>query len=209
MNPFHLLKKNFVPNTISLVFHPLLMPTFGVWVLLNAGTTLSLLGSSTKLYILALVFMLTFIIPAVILPVFIYFRLMGNIIASERNERMFPIAVTALIYYFSYTFFHHERVLLIISMFILGITIVLILILALNFVTKVSLHMAGIGGMCALALILSLRVSAHNAFFFILSIIIAGIIASARLKLNEHKMLQIALGFFLGFLPIAIMFLFI
>jgi len=202
------LKKDvIVPTVISYIFHPLIMPTIGVWIIFNSGSILSMINPMAQLKILGIVFAMTFLFPALLLPIFVVLRWIGSIEASERNERIFPIAITAIIYYFTFTFLKNQQVLLFIALFILAISIVMILLMIVNFFSKVSLHMAGIGGIGGLTLYMSMVISPINGWFFVLSILLAGIIAFARLKLNEHKPAQIFAGYFIGFLPVLTLFI--
>jgi membrane-associated phospholipid phosphatase len=207
MTPILLKRGNIVPMAISGLFHPLLMPTLGVWFIFNSGSMLSLINPAMQFKIMVLVFGFTFLIPALILPLFIYFKWMGHWEANEQNERIFPIAITAIIYYFTYTFLRGHHILLFIALFVLAITIVMIILLVANFFTKISLHMSGIGGICGLLFFMSMRISSINGWFFIVALFIAGIIAYARLKLNAHSPLQIIEGFVAGFIPVFILFM--
>jgi len=200
-------KKDIFATVLSFVFHPLLMPTIGVLIIFNSGSMLSLVNLKAQLYVISLVFAFTCAIPALILPVFYYFRLTGNFQASERNERIFPVAITAVVYYLAYSFLKEQQLLVIIALFILTIDVILILLLVLNFFWKVSMHMAGIGGICGLTLFLSIQVSSINAWFFIIALAAAGLIAHARLRLQEHTPGQIAGGFLLGLAPVFSMFI--
>lgn len=207
MNLPFLKKERLFPNIISVLFHPLIMPTLGVWFILNSGSLYSLIYPNAKIRILVIVFSLTYLIPLLILPLFMYFRLIGHWQASERNERIFPLAVTAVIYYFTFTFLKSYQVLAFVAFFMLTTAIVMILLLIINFFSKVSLHMAGIGGLAGLLLFMSMRVSPLNGWFFIGSLILAGIIAACRLQLNAHNLLQISIGFFVGMIPVFLFFI--
>jgi len=209
MNTSIIKKDRILPMAISGFFHPLLMPSLGVWFIFNSGSMLSLINPEIQLKVVAIIFGFTFLFPALILPVFIYFRWMGHWEATERNERIFPIAITAIIYYFTYSFLKGHQVLAFIALFILATSIVMIILMIANFFTKISLHMAGIGGICGLLLFMSIRVSAINGWFFIVAIFLAGLIAFARLKLNAHSPMQILYGFAAGFIPVFTLFLFV
>jgi len=207
MNLHFIKKDRIVPMTISGIFHPLLMPSLGVWFIFNSGSMLSLINPTVQFKVLILVFGFTFLIPALLLPLFIYFRWMGHWEASERNERIFPIAIAAIIYYFTYTFLRNHHILTFIALFILATTIVMLILLVANFFTKISLHMSGIGGICGLLLFMSIRISPINGWFFILAFFIAGLIAFARLKLDAHSPMQIIEGFVAGFVPVFSLFI--
>ena len=58
--------------------------------------------------------------------------------------------------------------------------------------------MVGIGGFLGVLISLAYLINVDLTPYYIVTIIVAGMIGFARLFLNEHKPLQIYLGFFLG-----------
>jgi membrane-associated phospholipid phosphatase len=66
--------------------------------------------------------------------------------------------------------------------------------------------MAGAGGICGLTLFLATRISQANVMFLVVAIVIAGLVAHARLKLQEHNPAQVVAGFACGFIPVFSMF---
>ena len=59
-----------VPLFISYIFHPLLLPTIGVYIILNSGTYISMMPAEAKNYIILLVATCTFGLPIAFLPFF-------------------------------------------------------------------------------------------------------------------------------------------
>lgn len=206
---FTIRKRPLLPTLISYVFHPLLMPSIGVFFIFQSGARISSIDPGAQWYIIGMVLAFTYLLPALILVAMYFLRFIGHLEASERNERVFPVAVTSVIYYLAYSFLKQHDILVFVALFVLATDIVLILLLIINFFWKVSLHSAGIGGICALTLFLSVRVSPANALFFAGAVALAGLIAHARLSLQEHTPWQVAVGFATGFAPVYGMFIFI
>jgi hypothetical protein len=65
---------------------------------------------------------------------------------------------------------------------------------------KISAHMVGLGGLLGGLISVSALIRFDMTPFYILIILIAGITATARLILGEHRHSQIYAGFALGFL---------
>ena len=84
----------------------------------------------------------------------------------------------------------------------------LTLLLIISYWWKISLHMAGIGGLCALIFTFSIRFSTSLRTMFMMAILAAGLLAFSRLKLEVHKPTQIYVGFLLGFTVVGGTFLF-
>jgi len=82
------------------------------------------------------------------------------------------------------------------------------LLLIISYWWKISLHMAGIGGLCALIFTFSIRFSTSLRSLFMAAICAAGILAFSRMKLKLHKPSQVYVGFLLGFFVVLITFLY-
>ena len=91
-----------------------------------------------------------------------------------------------------------------IDQFLFSSVIVVLAILLISLFWKISLHMAGLGGISGLILMLSLIYTLDMTFYLSVLFLISGIVASARLVLKEHNLLQIATGYFTGFLIVGI-----
>lgn len=82
----------------------------------------------------------------------------------------------------------------------LGATLSVTLAVMINLFWKVSIHLIGIGGIIGTLLALSQLLFVDVKIPIIISIIIAGVIGSARLTVGEHTPAQIYSGVFIGFL---------
>ncbi len=97
-----------------------------------------------------------------------------------------------------------------ISGFILIADIIIVMLMLLNFFFKISAHMAGIGGFLSYFYVFIVTDVYNNTLFFVFGIpvsivsfiialvIIAGIVAGARMQLKDHNPFQIVTGFVLG-----------
>lgn len=118
---------------------------------------------------------------------------------DERSERVFPYAMTFVFYLFTYFLLLRIPVYYLMRSFMLGGLVSLLILMALNFKWKISAHMTGIGGIAALILGISLKLYINLLPLFILTLLLAGILAASRLLLNAHKPLEVYVGFLLGF----------
>ena len=83
--------------------------------------------------------------------------------------------------------------------FVLGGGIALGVLVGINFFWKISAHMTGLGGLAGgiTGLVLELQVNLQD--YFVIAVLIAGIVGTARMYLKSHSFLQIAAGWLLGF----------
>ncbi len=198
-----------IAKIISVVFHPLLIPTFTTLILFNINSYISLLiPYGAKLLILGMIFITTFLFP--LLFIFIMKRrgIIKTLQIETREERVYPFAITAIFYFISYNMVRQLQISEIYHLFLLGSTILIVITLLINFYSKISIHMIGIGGLLGFLIGLSLRINTDVTGLIFLVILIAGIIGFARLKLSAHKPIQIYTGFIFGVIIMLIIFLF-
>jgi hypothetical protein len=87
-----------------------------------------------------------------------------------------------------------------VKLFVLGGGLAILLVTFINIKYKISAHMAGIGGLLGALISLSYLLKFDMTYYYIGIVLVAGILASSRLKLNEHKPSQLYTGFTLGLL---------
>jgi hypothetical protein len=188
---------------ISVLFHPLIMPTLGFLLLFNSGTYLAYLPFDYKKMILLIVILCTFIIPLSLIPFFLYQKLIFDIHLSRTRERYIPLVISFLLFIFCYFLLKKIPVPPDYRTFCLGCAASVFVVLLVMSKWKISLHMLGIGGLAGLISYLIIQMKVNLEFYLIITIIAAGIIGTARLILNAHKPFEIYTGFLTGFLIIA------
>ena len=193
---------NFLARTFSVIFHPLIMPVIGIIFLLYSGSYLSLIQFEGKLFIISVVFISTFFLPLSLIPMLLYWRLVKNIQMEDKKERFAPMIITAIFYYFCFYVLRTQGMPYQITLYILSSLIALTLTLIINWFWKISAHMIGIGGLTGLILALSIKLTVSIETILICVVIIAGIIGSSRLKLNQHNPAQIYAGYALGLITV-------
>jgi len=192
--------KTFAAQLFSYLFHPLLLPTYGIFLLLNSGTHLDLLIPAFKDAIYVVVIICTMVLPISLLPLFRYFNIVESIYMSSNRERIFPLLITAVFFYVGYYFLLQLRyVPSTITSFMFGSCLSVALALLVTVRWKISAHLVGIGGVCGAIVALFLLFGIEIRPMLLILIAITAAVASSRLYLNEHNPLQVYSGFFLGF----------
>jgi len=194
---------------ISYVFHPLLMPTVGILIILNSGTHFSLLPIEIKRLVFYSILLMSCVLPLLFLPIFKLQGLISNYKIEDRKERLLPLFIITLIYFTGYYFIYRFNFIPdFIKYYMLAITITLGIALIITIKIKVSLHMTAIGGLVGLLITLIKYNALYLNIYFITVFIVAGLIGASRLKLNSHNPFQIYLGLITGFLSVVIPFAF-
>ena len=187
---------------ISVLFHPLLMATYGC-LLLFFGIRETLFDYLTPLklkwQITVIVFVFSFLFP--VLNIFILYRLkkVPSLTLSNQRDRTFPYLMTSIFYFGLFYLLMDVPIWPSLKVFIVGAGLAILITAIINTRTKISAHMVGIGGLLGVIVSVSYISRFDMTLFYILIILISGIIGFARLMLDEHKPSQIYLGFFLGF----------
>ena len=202
-------KTRVVANIMSIILHPLLMPTIGLFLIFSSKTYLSYMPMHEQKILYLIVFINTFVFPISIIPFFIYQKLVKSFKLSNRKERIMPLSIILIFYFFAYLILHKLIAPTIIQNFILGSFFSILLTLLINLKWKISAHMVGIGGIVGLVLSLSIKLNVDLQSIIMILILFSGILGSARLYLNEHKPTQIYCGFLVGLLTVLTTILFI
>lgn len=204
--------KNFPAKIVSFFFHPLLLPSYAVILMFILPTYMSHYQYEFKRIVLLIIFILTFVFPVLIIMVMLNMKAVSSLNLSQRKERTYPYALTSIIYiaayYISLNF--SAGIPSTINNFILTSTIIIFVMMLLNFKIKVSAHMAGIGGFISFFYIFIMKENLNDLSFSYFNftaihflsvvLVLAGIIGSSRLSLKAHNIKQISIGFIVGFM---------
>lgn len=183
---------------VSYLLHPLLMPTIGLYLFFNSGTYLETINNDAKNFLYLIIGFSTCILPILSLPVFIYRRLIKNIEMDARNERIIPTIFALLFYFLGYYLLKNIPMPNILLAYISSVVAIASMALLITIWWKISFHTLAIGGIVGALIALSLRLNTDIQYFIMISIILAGFIATSRLSLKVHNYLQVVTGFVLG-----------
>jgi len=198
----------------SIIFHPLLIPTYFLSILLNTQSYISFyIPFISKIKLIAFIFTSTFLIPLMLIY-FVIFKANGLIQSlkmENRKERTYPFILTALLFYMIYYFLKQNNipVINILASFIWVSTLIIVVALLINLVWKISIHMLGIGGLIGVWFVLNSKLFLNLYILIPILLLCAGLTGFARLKLNAHKPSEVYVGFILGFTIMFSLFYFI
>ena len=185
---------------ISVILHPLFMPLYATYILLNSGSYLSFaVSKQMQTVIYLIVFITTYILPAISS---LFLSRQGVIKSPEiesRTERSLPLFSAIVSYMAGLYLLLNLPLPKIFALLLSGGLLILIVAFIINLRWKISLHMLGIGGIFGLLLGFA-RILQANVFIpVIITAVLAGLLASVRLWRNAHTPAQIYIGFLTGF----------
>lgn len=187
-------------SIITYLTHPLIIPIYLLLILFNSDTYLSYtLSPALQRIILAAVFILTCLMPFLTSVLLLKKQGVKGLLMEDRQSRTIPYFLTLVYYIACYYFLLRLPVSSVIKILILAAACCIALAFIINFFWKISIHLIGLGGMAGAFYVLSLLLSSEFILPFVLSIILAGLTASARLMKNAHSPSQLYFGFIAGF----------
>lgn len=190
---------------VSLFFHPLLFPTYATALLVVSNPHYyAHLSSKHQLLWIIIVFVLTFVFPAIWLLMMKGLKLISSLQLTERKERIVPYIATATFYLWTYRMFKPSPGNVqfsdaLVSKILLGASVAIFICFFINIFRKISLHSAGAGSLFAIVVLLSAIAEYDLRWILVGAILLAGLIGTARMLLKAHTLDEVLAGFFAGF----------
>lgn len=184
---------------ISIVFHPLLVPTYAILLMMNLQIhSILVLPLKYRYIIVVFVFITTFVLPSIVIFILLKAGKIKSLEMRSQQERILPMIIIAAAFYGTYFILKQTSLTGLMALFMVGATTLILISLIINYITKISLHMTAWGGM--FGVFLGFAISHHYNLTGILFLIllVIGIVGTARLKLNAHTPAQVYSGFLLG-----------
>jgi len=117
------------------------------------------------------------------------------------EERKFPLLLFISITIFMGYWLLKSTVVNLLSLFYFGYGLGLIITyVLLYFKIKVSLHTSAISGLIGFVICFSFYYKVNLIILLVALLLLNGLLASSRLRLNAHKLNEVIIGFFLGLL---------
>ena len=196
-----------IAGVISVLLHPMLMPTYVLLLFLNINYFVSYNYTfEVKGYLVAFVFIMTFILPGLLIFLLKKLKAIQSLQMNSKQERMLPLALMAVVYYITYYSLNNTGILQFFNLFLLGTTVVTLFTMVVNMFTKISLHMISMGGLAGTLLGLLLTCSLNLHWIFYLLILLSGVVGYARLTITNHTLRQVYNGFMMGFVVMLALF---
>ncbi len=185
-------------KAISLLFHPLLMPLYGLLIIFSAPTLLGYLPMPVKKILFTVVLINNVVIPVTLFSFFRFRNIISSFSMEERRERIIPLLSVTLLYSITSIVIYRFSIPVFIKSFFISASFLLLFITIVNLWFKISVHSAGAGALMAMVLVLSLKMNTDVAWYLVAVIIAGGLIMSSRLRLNTHSPAQVWTGYLLG-----------
>jgi hypothetical protein len=203
-------------KVFSYLFHPLFMLTY-MLVLLMVVNPYAFGMRSVKDgdQVVLIIFLSSVLIPLVSVVMSYFLGWIKSFEMMTREERIAPLLVTIVMYVSMYYYITKSNVFpWFFQVCALGVLIGLFLAFFLNNFSKISLHAVGMGGLVSMVILMVMYFAYHQVELTLpwigavyltkytilyASILVAGVVCSARLLLGAHRIQDIYGGFIVGF----------
>lgn len=183
-------------KAISILFHPIVLPSLGIFLLFQSGSWLGSLNARATLYIYAVTLSSTFLLPLLVqglfkppkrigLLLYAFFTLIGAFILQQVSAPiLFPLLLN-------------------------GFSIVVLISALIQTRWNISLHMIGMGALVGLFLALTFKWMLDLRWILMVLFVVTGISATAQLQLGKHRSIDVYGGALYGFILIYLLVRFI
>lgn len=194
---------NKIAQLISAISQPLLFPSYGMLLLFQTGNFVYF-NTQYKVYSILSVFILTAVIPFTAILILKKAKLVTSFQLEQRKERTLPYIFVILSYLATILFLYRIFMPLYVVALMVGVFISTIIIMLLNLKWKVSAHLSAIGGLSAAIVVVSYRLGINPVGLLSAAFVLAGLIATSRIQLKAHTLLQTLVGFGIGFIVLVL-----
>lgn len=192
-----------IAKIISILFHPLLIPTYGVLLLFTTARFVAV-PLFPKMIVALTVLCCTALIPALIIFLFLKLGKISSLEIYNRQERTRPYIYALVSYLFCAYYLWKVNMPVWFVMMVVGSAASVLVLLLVNLRWKMSAHLSAMGGLLAGVFVVALHYII-NPYGLIIGVLFASAaVGSARVILDAHTPEQTLAGFFNGFFCVLI-----
>lgn len=191
---------NKISKTLSVVLHPFMIPIYVMIILLFTDTVHSYYPWRVKVYLLWNVALYSLVLPCLTLALLKRLRRLRNKRLSKREFTIIALLVGATCYILcAITMMKAPSLTIFRKIAVAGVMCELFCLASLPF-GRISPHLTAMGAAVALFTMLNILGESSMFWTLLLTILCAGILASARLYMGRNRSRQLLVGFVFGFL---------
>jgi hypothetical protein len=183
---------------LSVVFHPLFVPLYGLIIIYSSPTLLSFIPFEMKRIIFILVSANNVILPLSVAAILYSRGAIRTFNARDRNERVLLLTFALMMYTVTAVLLMKTPVPNLFKAYFVSIAVVTLVTLVITAFYRLSLHAAGIGGLLSLVAFMILLYNISSAWQLIIVLLLGGAVMSARIYLDDHKPSEVWSGLFVG-----------
>jgi len=193
--------QNKIAQFISIIFHPIIIPVLIFIIIFSLPIyPFEFYSFEAKRIFFFIVLTNTFLLPLLIIFLFLKSKLISSVGMPNNTERIVPVLLMALMTYVTFYISNAWDLPMIWKISMLLYSVMLVIVVFINFYFKISLHAIGWSSLVALSVFYSYYLQVNLFCIIISSILITGVVGYARAYLKSHKNIEILAGLSYGFL---------
>jgi hypothetical protein len=195
---------------ISYIFHPIfLVPLMGAFLIYGVPGLYTGLDTHVKNFILLRLVANALFFPLLGILLTRALKLVSSLTMEDRKDRIIPYVITLTCYFWTWRVMQYQQFPTDpMTAMIFGAFLSTSMALVLNSFYKISMHAIGVGGLVMFMLLLGWQGAEGIGIPLALSILIAGLVCSARLAISDHSNKEILFGLAIGVVGQALGFVF-
>ena len=190
--------KQFLLKSISFIFHPLLLPVFGLLIIFNSGSYHSYLPFDVKRIIFIVYFVSTVMLPLSIFPFLYYQKIIRNWSTTDNKQKVLPILIVSAFQFFTWYMISRYSIPPLYKTFIFYTALFTFFTGILSIKININMHLLAFGGLIGFSIGLAFSKSLDIHILLMALFSIVGLLGFS--PLNKSKPLAMYLSFLFGFL---------
>lgn len=194
---------------LSYIFHPLFIPVYVGWFLIRELRLFSGLDEWRQTLLLIQFFVNYTLLPLVTVLIAKGVGFIDSIYLKTQRDRIIPYIAVMIFYFWIWYVFRNQGAPREAVLFSLAAFLSVCFGVFMNSFFKVSMHALSLGVVITLLILLSLTSSTNFGPYVSIGLLLAGLVCTARLVLNDHKPFDVYAGLLLGGLAMVIAWIFV
>lgn len=182
---------------ISMIFTPFYLPLVSL-IALFIFSYMSRLPLLYQIKVVTIVYIFTVLLPTVLIHIYRRYQGWTTTQMGRKERRMVPYIIAIMCYFACYYLMMVMRIPQFMANIVVTALVIQVVCAIANIWWKISIHMAGIGGMAGALLAVSMVFGFNPLWWLSVMIMVAGLVGTARMILRQHSLRQIVGGFLVG-----------
>ncbi len=198
MKPVEKSRRTKTAEVLSVIFHPIFIPLYGLLIVYSSPTLLSFIPSELKRLIFIVVLTNNVILPLALAAILYVRGAITTFNARDRNERVILLTFALMMYTLTAYLLLRMQVPNLFRAYFISVAVVTLITLLITTFYRISLHAAGIGGLLVLIIVMIVLYDISTVWQLASVLIVGGAVMSSRIWLEDHTPSEVWTGLAAG-----------
>lgn len=183
---------------LSIIFHPLFIPLYGLLIIYSSQTLLSFIPSQVKRMVVILVTANNVLLPMALAAVLYTRGAISSFHARRTNERVLLLTFVLMMYSLTAFVLMRMQVPTLFKAYFISIAAVTLVTLIITAFYRISMHAVGLGGLLVLIAFMIILYNISMMWQIITVFLLGGALMSSRIYLKDHTLSEVWTGLVAG-----------